>query len=1121
MQISGMNVRLNRAGVGLLAVLALAFVMSGQESSSTKPHGGLVTDWTTRHLVFSSSGTPDMIEKFTKDPRYQMQWARRNFHPVAEGGAPESNDVLSADAIRAAKKKVGMQKDWGLEMAATAVAQGGLNFPAKYSFSTSTASCNDFVVYPVDVLGSSTGVAASVTGSVSGTPGNAQTATITNGANVDTVTTSAAVEATANGTVSGVPTNGQTATITNGANVDAITATAAAFATAHGTFTSTGMTAGQHISITGASGSPVLTLTAAGPPTGTITDSSTIPANNSTLTIGGVVYEFESTSSFLGSGCAGTTNCIYSGGSPSTTAMAKNIEAAINNKSSECGTTGGALSGISGTCFANLSQAPNADATATETTNMVTVTDTLGTTISFAASTSPASNLTLSPNTGSISVTADSFVVNGTAAMDATNLIAEINTAGVGSSVGVSAASGGSGVVNLTATAVGAGSNTIALANGTAANFAWSGANLSGGITQLCTTFCASGGVEYYGVTTAAGVADTPTVIATNMFNAFNNNANEAATGVTVTNPSAGAITVTATTTGSAGDNIMLSNTASNFAWAHSSLQGGASLLTGNQYVPITTANGGALTTAQIAANFVTAFNANVGSVGITASVGTPTNDVVITANATGASGDSIMVSSGVTNFAWGGSTLSGGSGGQASIIAYNNLYAGTPAGGAGAAPCGGSVSSPPVKTAWAYSTGGTVTTSPTISLDGTQVAFIQNTSSGAAQLVILKPLTNTGIDAYNNVNTSLTVASSAAVYRSCAAPCMYAITFALDNGTDQASDGLAPNGSKGSSLWEDYAFDVAYVGDDDGYVHQFTGVFTGDPVEVTTSPWPVSVCASPCGASGVNVNPLTSPIYDESRNVLYVGDFGGREDWIDVATGNVTPSTGFGAGSQDIYDAPLVDPSAGSTGEVYQQVQYDGTDSGIFQLAGEFAVGASGTEAKTGVVGSGTTGVIYTGSFDNAYYIGAATGYLYVCGGASAGTGRPALWYIPITTATNTMGTPAVATTALTSAAANCSSITETDNGSTDYIYTSVTASGNRTGCSGGCVMVFSDAGAGTLTFVAGASYTGGTSGIVIDNFVTGSGASNIYFSPLTTAMCTTTGSGGCAVQASQGPGL
>lgn len=64
------------------------------------------------------------------------------------------------------------------------------------------------------------------------------------------------------------------------------------------------------------------------------------------------------------------------------------------------------------------------------------------------------------------------------------------------------------------------------------------------------------------------------------------------------------------------------------------------------------------------------------------------------------------------------------GSASQASVIAYSNLYSG----------CGGSVPS----TYWAYDTGGTASTSIVLSIDGSQIAFVQK-ESGVATLVILK----------------------------------------------------------------------------------------------------------------------------------------------------------------------------------------------------------------------------------------------------------------------------------------------------------------------------------------------------------------------------------------------
>jgi hypothetical protein len=57
-------------------------------------------------------------------------------------------------------------------------------------------------------------------------------------------------------------------------------------------------------------------------------------------------------------------------------------------------------------------------------------------------------------------------------------------------------------------------------------------------------------------------------------------------------------------------------------------------------------------------------------------------------------------------------------------------------------------------------------------------------------------------------------------------------------------------------------------------------------------------------------------------------------------------------------------------------------------------------------------------------------------------------------------------------------------------------------------------------VTATAAVAANGGTSGIIVDNTVgtgTLAGASQVYFSILGTQTCGTSGSGGCAVQASQ----
>lgn len=101
------------------------------------------------------------------------------------------------------------------------------------------------------------------------------------------------------------------------------------------------------------------------------------------------------------------------------------------------------------------------------------------------------------------------------------------------------------------------------------------------------------------------------------------------------------------------------------------------------------------------------------------------------------------------------------GAANQASIIAYDNLYSG----------CSGNGSVPTVY--WAYNSGGQVLTSPAVSGDGTQVAFVQ-TSGGVGSLVLVKYAASGGSASAPAAISS--VANSA--YRNCTAPCMTSITL-------------------------------------------------------------------------------------------------------------------------------------------------------------------------------------------------------------------------------------------------------------------------------------------------------------------------------------------------------
>ena len=447
------------------------------------------------------------------------------------------------------------------------------------------------------------------------------------------------------------------------------------------------------------------------------------------------------------------------------------------------------------------------------------------------------------------------------------------------------------------------------------------------------------------------------------------------------------------------------------------------------------------------------------------------------------------------------------GSASQASIVALDNLYSG----------CSGTVPS----FYWAYDTnGGTIVTSITLSLDGSQVAFVQSTAS-AASLVVLKWAASTTQSA-----SAPDVLGNTAAYRACTAPCMTTIAF-----SGGAND-------SGSSVYYDYSSDSVYVGDDSGKLHKFTGVFAGTPAEAG-SPWPVRV-----NTSG---EALSSPVYDPGSGNVLVGDYlvSGAPNCATAGCGylySVSASTGAVVQSArldyifGIVDGPIVDSTAArayvfvGADNGFQSVSSPcGTRmpcSGVFQFPTTFGAGAAGTEARTGAGYE----FMLAGTLDNAYFTSSSaaspTGNLYVVG--DTGAANNTLYQIPISA--NILGTaqmgPALSTNLTHGYYAAGLGLTEVFTGSKDYIFTSVLIYAAPAACTSsltsGCVMGF-DVTSGTIitttTPTGATTEAGGTSGIVIDNIVTGvAGASNIYYTPLADQPCPTSGgTGGCAIQISQ----
>jgi hypothetical protein len=371
----------------------------------------------------------------------------------------------------------------------------------------------------------------------------------------------------------------------------------------------------------------------------------------------------------------------------------------------------------------------------------------------------------------------------------------------------------------------------------------------------------------------------------------------------------------------------------------------------------------------------------------------------------------------------------------KASIIAYDNLYSG----------CSSFGTVPTVY--WAYNTteqtvAGTIETSPIISLDGSQVAFVQ-TDGTHGYVILLKWKANNGTLAAPVAPNY----STPAQYASCATlPCMTAFTLRTTGGT-QTNDTT-------SSIFYDYTSDIAYVGDSQGLLHKYHPFFSGTPAEVG-SPWPVQVNAA-------NPTALSSPLYDHVSKNVFVGDAGGYVESISSA-GVPTVSAQIDHGAGISNEGPTLDQVAQ---KLYVFSSNDGSTNcggngcaAVYQFATTLTGGSTGTETQVGA-SSATPNFLYSGDFDNAYLTShTATGNLYVCGDTGA---NPIMYQIPISAGTMPAAGTSMNTVTTAASTASCSEVTDVSNpnaagGLEELIFFSPQKNGRPTACGGkGCVESF-----------------------------------------------------------------
>ena len=148
-------------GIGVLLAAGSITLTAGENPKTAQTHTPLITDWSTRHVIFSHPRTPEQAARMQRDVRYQQQLARMVHRTLSK----EIDPVANARALRALRrqrrrfrKNPKLHRDWSWMMGSGATTGEG-QYPAKYSFNITVANCMgatqpDFVVFPTGLASS-------------------------------------------------------------------------------------------------------------------------------------------------------------------------------------------------------------------------------------------------------------------------------------------------------------------------------------------------------------------------------------------------------------------------------------------------------------------------------------------------------------------------------------------------------------------------------------------------------------------------------------------------------------------------------------------------------------------------------------------------------------------------------------------------------------------------------------------------------------------------------------------------------------------------------------------------------------------------------------------------------
>ncbi|HUE42136.1 MAG TPA: hypothetical protein VMP12_01180 [Candidatus Sulfotelmatobacter sp.] len=434
-----------------------------------------------------------------------------------------------------------------------------------------------------------------------------------------------------------------------------------------------------------------------------------------------------------------------------------------------------------------------------------------------------------------------------------------------------------------------------------------------------------------------------------------------------------------------------------------------------------------------------------------------------------------------------------GSTNGQPNIVAFNNLYSGTGGGTTGicatrTTPGGHSDTKSSPTVLWSYNihsinptgTGGAVPTSPSLSLDGTKVAFVESATGNPAHFHVLAWKSGDG----QSTNLQTVTGGKEITSPSSNAPAAGSGSF-----TDLT---LGATTDTNSSPYVDYANDTAYVGNDSGSLYRIKNVFCTLPTCATAIPG----LDSTWGTGGVVATgctgKLTAPVQDFPSLNVYVGCSDGKVYGFN-SVGTPLPNSpllvGDGSPTGGIVDPPIVDPV---NAVVYAAAGTGASPNGASAVVVQAKRDLSG--ARVATIGPAGQFKIHSPAFNDPYFTSATntSWILYAASLVKVGTNKYDVNLFGMTfDASRNMqtGTPTNSYDYGT-IEGEYAPLTEFKNGTTDQLFFGLLlSSGTALNLGNFNINSFPS------TTPPGIGEGNGPSGMIVDNASTSAQASSIYF--------------------------